>query len=375
MHQAALLLDSCCLQNSKRLSLKSVGINTLPAAIGKLVHLEHMDLSSNPIDSLPAEFSKLSKLRILFTLGCRFRSIPPVLGQLPALSMLSFKSNQLETIADGALAPSLRWLILTDNKLSALPKTIGRLRGLHKLMLTNNMLTALPDELERCTELEMMRAADNRLAALPPFLFAMPRLAWLALAGNPCVQACTSLASSPRSVRLSELQLHEELGRGAGGTVRRATWSASPDAPAVAVKLFNAAASVSDGDPIHEVHAAGAVSHANTCRVLGVVDEPLGLVQELLSGYSSLGNPPDFASCTRDTYVAGTAFAPPFAARALAGVAAACAHLHALRFAHGDLYAHNTMARFALNRNCELRRACLRCLAEAVTTQRTRWLK
>ena len=60
-------------------------------------------------------------------------------------------------------------------------------------------------------------------------------------------------------------------------------------------------------------------------------------------GWSELGLPPNFDSCARDTYPAGAQWGAPFVLRALGGVAAAAAHLHGLRFTHGDLYAHNTM--------------------------------
>ena len=72
-----------------------------------------------------------------------------------------------------------------------------------------------------------------------------------------------------------------------------------------------------------------------------------GLVLELLSGgddgYTELAPPPSFTTCTRDAYAQGTVFAPAAAVRTIAGVAAACAHIHSHRITHGDLYAHNTM--------------------------------
>ena len=40
-----------------------------------------------------------------------------------------------------------RWLILTDNQLTALPRSVGQCTNLRKCMLTNNQLAALPDEM------------------------------------------------------------------------------------------------------------------------------------------------------------------------------------------------------------------------------------
>ena len=59
--------------------------------------------------------------------------------------------------------------------------------------------------------------------------------------------------------------------------------------------------------------------------------------------WAELGKPPNFDTCTRDTYPPETSFSPARALRTLRGVAAACAHLHSRGFTHGDLYAHNTL--------------------------------
>ena len=50
-------------------------------------------------------------------------------------------------------------------------------------------------------------------------------------------------------------------------------------------------------------------------------------------------------TCARDTYPPDATFATDHALRTLRGVAAAAAHLHAHGLTHGDLYAHNVMAR------------------------------
>eukprot|EP00962_Isochrysis_galbana_P012972 scaffold3694_cov104-Isochrysis_galbana.AAC.4 len=173
-------------------------------------------------------------------------------------------------------------------------------------MLANNRLTALPEEMRACQCLELVRLSDNRLTKLPDgLLIGLPKLAWVALAGNPCVTAARPGVALPPEIAISELEMKEEIGRGAGGTVHRALWrrrdgggldsgrGGEGDAGSVggveggeragsgggglgrctaglpvwevevAVKLFRASATVSDGDPAHEVEASGAVSHPN----------------------------------------------------------------------------------------------------------------
>lgn len=191
------------------LNLKKAGLKMLPPAIGNLKALTKLDISLSPLSELPAELGQLGKLRILFVLGAQFTSIPLVVGTLPSLYMLSFKSNQLSTIDARALAPTIEWLILTDNRLTALPATLPQ--GLRKVMLTNNRLASLPDSICGCRNLELIRLADNNLTALPDGFLALPKLAWLGLAGNPLVARHDPLPP-PTWVPQEELTIGEQLG-------------------------------------------------------------------------------------------------------------------------------------------------------------------
>jgi len=326
-----------------QLILKKAGLTELPGAIGQCVHITKLEISLNPkLCSLPSAMQSLQSLRICFAMGCSFQVIPEVIGTLGSLYMLSFKSNKLEHIE--ALAPSIEWLILTDNKLTRLPDKLPL--GLRKMMLTNNRLQSLPPAILACKDLELIRLADNQLASLPEGFLSMPKLSWLALAGNPIVERATPLPP-PRWIAAEDLDIQDMVGCGGGGFVHRATWKHEPGKHAVAVKIFRGSGTVTDGDPRHEIDLGSALQHPNVIQVIGALAEPkLGLVLELLdtsTKWKELGKPPDFDTCTRDTYVNGTSFTIDGTRRTLRGVAAACAHLHAKKFTHGDLYAHNTL--------------------------------
>lgn len=230
-------------ESIRELNLADCGLTNLPEEIflpNCADSLEFLNLGGNSLSSLPNAMGNLKKLRILFFANNEFTEIPEVLGTLPSLYMLSFKDNKLSTIAEAALAPSIRWLILTGNELQTLPRSVGRLRGLRKLMLSINRLTHLPDELSECKELELLRLAGNRLSSLPPWLLSMPRLSWLALSGNP-LRDLTSEDHSHHlpTIEWSSITLRERVGEGASGSVYVASSSLS-DSP-VAVKLFKSA--------------------------------------------------------------------------------------------------------------------------------------
>lgn len=184
----------------RRLDL-SAGLQSFPEAIFDLADtLEVLNLSGNQLKSLPSDLSRLRKLRILFCSDNLFTEVPDCLGDCEQLEMIGFKANQIRHLPAAALPPALRWLILTDNQLQALPDEIDTCRRLQKLMLAGNQLSSLPDTLANCVNLELLRIAANRLPALPAWLLTLPRLSWLAAAGNSFSDANEAISLARHSL-------------------------------------------------------------------------------------------------------------------------------------------------------------------------------
>ncbi|MDO8990189.1 MAG: leucine-rich repeat-containing protein kinase family protein [Sideroxyarcus sp.] len=334
----------------KRLDL-SCGLTQFPDEIFELADsLEILNLSGNALSSLPDDLPKLHKLRVIFCSDNRFTKVPEVLGRCPQLEMVGFKANQIRYLPASALPAKLRWLILTDNQLDELPDEIGRCGRLQKLMLSGNRLQHLPDEMAACTNLELLRIAANRFTQLPGWLFSLPRLAWLAYAGNPCSDAAeaASMASLPIThIDWHTLELHEKLGEGASGIIYRAHPKSDARSP-LAVKIFKGALT-SDGLPRSEKAACiAAGGHPGLIPVAGKIgshpEGTPGLVMSLVDpAYRNLAGPPSLESCTRDIYPAETAFSLETTLKIALGIAEVAAHLHAQGVMHGDLYAHNIL--------------------------------
>lgn len=331
--------------------------------------LEHLDLSGTGLSSLPSDIGRrLPHLKIAFFSQCSFRTFPRELASCPELEMVAFRGNGIISIPEDALPPRLRWLILTDNRLTVLPRSIGKCEKLQKCMLAGNQLEALPDEMQSCKNLGLLRLSSNKLDTLPDWLFALPELAFLSFAGNPC---STHLADMDRKasgienasgvpkpelarVAWSDLEVQHTLGEGASGIISQGAWRTSPDTTEeVAIKLFKGSLT-SDGDPEDEMAAyIAAGQHSNLIDVLGRIhhhpDEETGgfkggLVMQLIPPhYRTLGQPPSLRTCTRDTYPADAELSPNSTLSILGGVAGAAGHLHARGLAHGDLYAHNIL--------------------------------
>ena len=206
---------------------------------------------------------QLKKLKVVFFNNNKFEAFPAVLTECPELSMISFKGNQIRQVGTGTLFPAIRWLILTDNQLQALPADVGRLSKLQKLMLAGNQLQALPEEMAACQNLELIRLSANRLKEIPGWLFSLPHLSWLAYAGNPCCDSENSIAQTIAAekplptIYKDELPLGDILGQGASGVIYKSLWmkvgsKATPEPQEVAVKLFKGEVT-SDGLPQDEM--------------------------------------------------------------------------------------------------------------------------
>ncbi|OWQ41408.1 protein kinase [Pseudomonas lactis] len=335
------------LAGAMRLDL-ACGLTEFPREIFDLADsLEILNLTGNALSSLPDDLHRLTHLRVLFCSDNAFTELPQCLGQCAHLSMIGFKANQISQVPAAALPPLLRWLILTDNRISQLPDELGQRPLLQKLMLAGNQLTHLPPSLAQCQNLELIRIASNRLTHLPQWLLTLPSLTWLAYAGNPVEMAVqVSSDEATPNIAWQELEMGEVLGEGASGIIRKALWK--PRALPVAVKLYKGTIT-SDGSPLHEMQACIAAGlHPNLIkvegRVVGHPDNQAALVMELIDpSYRNLAALPSLASCTRDIYAPDTRFSLDVALRMARGIASVAAHLHRHGITHGDLYGHNIL--------------------------------
>ncbi|MDR6679339.1 leucine-rich repeat-containing protein kinase family protein [Pseudomonas oryzihabitans] len=340
------------LAGATRLTLRA-DLTEFPEEIYALADsLEILDLSGNQLTRLPADLGRLHRLRILFCSGNPFDELPEVLGTLPNLEMIGFKACGLERVSAAALPPKLRWLILTDNRIAALPEALGERPALQKLMLAGNRLAALPAAMANLHQLELLRLSANRFTALPSAILDLPRLTWLAYGDNPLgaarEQEVRAQAARQQRIAWRDLELGERLGEGASGIIHQALWQ-SPSGPReVAVKLFKGSMT-SDGTPESESAASlSAGTHPWLIGALGDLaehpEQRNGLVLELVEpAFGNLAAPPSFTTCSRDVYPADTRFTAAAVRDMAGGMASALAHLHARGLVHGDFYAHNIL--------------------------------
>lgn len=337
-------LKSGQLTGAKELTLAE-GLTDFPKEIYTLADtLKRLDLSNNQLSSLPDDFAKLKNLEILFISNNLFTEVPKVLAGCPQLSMIGFRNNQIQTLAENVLPLSTRWLILTDNELELLPESMGDLTLLQKCMLSGNKLTSLPKTLTKCRNLELLRIAVNNLDALPSSILALPKLSWLAYSGNPFCAKHPSCDTPLKELNWDSLEIKEILGEGASGLIFKAVYEEKE----VAVKVFKGDIT-SDGLPEEEMDINISIGHHDhlvdvLARVTGHPDDKDVLMLELIpSSFFNLGLPPTLQTCSRDVYPEGFTLSLTQSIKILKDMADAALHMHERGIMHGDFYAHNIM--------------------------------
>ena len=342
-------LQSGELIGTKQLKL-SYGLTAFPLEILDLADtLEILDLSNNQLESLPNDFGKLHQLKIAFFSDNNFTELPSVLGQCKNLEMVGFKSNKITKINHDAFPVKLRWLILTNNLIEEIPATFGKCYRMQKLALAGNQIKHLPSEMANLKNLELIRISANLLTELPSWILALPKLSWIAFAGNP-VSEVEQVSHSLNGIDWNHLDIQDQLGQGASGIISKAILKDEE----VAVKVFKGDMT-SDGLPLNEKNATMAAgAHPNLVQVLGKIinhpEDKKGLVLGLIPPtYKNLGNPPNYETCSRDTFNENTVFSSQEILKIAKGIASVAKHLHALGINHGDLYAHNIMYDEAAN--------------------------
>ena len=209
------------------LDLSENRLTTLAESLGKLTSLTRLDLSGNRLTTLPESLGNLTALtrlslghslylpgwlefapanvvhttdeavydletvrplRRLISIeasGNRLTTLPKSLGKLTSLTTLDLSRNRLTTLPEslGKLT-SLTTLDLSGNRLTTLPESLGKLTSLTRLDLSGNRLTTLPESLGKLTSLTTLDLSGNRLTTLPESLGKLTSLTMLDLSGN-----------------------------------------------------------------------------------------------------------------------------------------------------------------------------------------------
>ena len=163
---------------------------TLPATIGELLQLEHLNLSRNDglSGSTLTNIVDLTKLKQLNLYNINLAgSLPTEIGNLNNLTYLNLGYNQLSGELPSTFGDlsNLTYLRLNNNQFSgAIPASLNNLVVLYYLNLGNNNFSSLPD-LGNLTQLESLYGYNNDFSGnLPTWLGNLVNLSILSLYNN-----------------------------------------------------------------------------------------------------------------------------------------------------------------------------------------------
>jgi leucine-rich repeat protein SHOC2 len=142
------------------------------------------------IESIPA----LGKFELNLT-NNRLTTLPNSIGKLNYLTAIDLAYNQLTSLPkDIGNLTSLLDLNLAYNQLTSLPKSIGNLSSLTILYLTGNQLVNLPVNIVNLANLTELHLKNNQLTSLPTLLGKLCNLDTLDLGSNQLTNLPASIS-------------------------------------------------------------------------------------------------------------------------------------------------------------------------------------
>ena len=170
-------------------------VGTIPAELGNLINLQHLDLSSEYLcfshlsGSIPPELGRLTNLtRLDLSWNDLSGPIPAELANLTNLAQLYIGGNRLSGPIPAEIAHLANlWILdLSDNQLAGpIPAELANLELLSELNLSGNRLSGpIPAEIAHLANLWILDLSDNQLAGPIPAELANLELLALSLGGN-----------------------------------------------------------------------------------------------------------------------------------------------------------------------------------------------
>ncbi|XP_074191043.1 leucine-rich repeat-containing protein 40 isoform X2 [Rhinolophus sinicus] len=171
--------------NLEDLDLSNNHLTTVPASFSSLSSLVRLNLSSNQLKSLPAEISGMKRLKHLDCNSNLLETIPPELAAMESLELLYLRRNKLRFLPEFPSCKLLKELHVGENQIETLgAEHLKHLNSILVLDLRDNKLKSVPDEITLLQSLERLDLSNNDISSLPYSLGKL-HLKFLALEGNP----------------------------------------------------------------------------------------------------------------------------------------------------------------------------------------------
>jgi len=173
------------LKHLQFLELSNINLNSLPHVIGNLSSLTYLSLPNNKLKSLPRTIANLRLLhQITLTNNSHLCSIQSING-LPSLTILDARHCSIKNLS--LYLPKLTDLHMSNNNLEDLDdiETSGNGTSENKTFhFDYNQIRSIPPQIRHISNLYWLNLNHNRLANLPTDIFEITTLSHLYIQGN-----------------------------------------------------------------------------------------------------------------------------------------------------------------------------------------------
>lgn len=149
------------------------------------LEITNLNMSLKQLICIPEEISLLRNLKYLYLSNNRISTLPETFVNLINLTNLYLSNNRISVLPQGFVnLINLTHLGLSNNNISTLPDAFGNLVLLKFLYLSNNRISALPNSFGNLKNLYNLLLSNNRISTLPDAFGNLELLKFLYLSNN-----------------------------------------------------------------------------------------------------------------------------------------------------------------------------------------------
>jgi len=177
------------LTNLNHLDISDNKFSCFPEVITELIELEFLNLGNNSIIESPCSLIKLNKIKTIYWWQSNLNRFPIILTQLVSLKSIVLNVNSITSIpSEIENLSNLIELSLNGNSLLSISDEVCKLKSLEVLILSTNSIGKIPEKIGRIKHLRVFDMSGNKISKIPAGVFQLEKLKEIYLSDNMITQ-------------------------------------------------------------------------------------------------------------------------------------------------------------------------------------------
>lgn len=165
------------LESLNLLNISDTSLTEIPSSISNLTNLQTLLLYGNEIAHIPDSIVALQKLKVLDISRNKLQSVPNAIAELASLTTLNLSNNQLTEFPKLENSTKLTVIDLSLNKLTEFPSICFEANAhLAEINFKENQIDAIPHEIFNLPSLKQLILVNNKIKKFPKCLSEMSKL-------------------------------------------------------------------------------------------------------------------------------------------------------------------------------------------------------